>query len=114
VRFTPRGLPELAKENAQVAGRFLGDRVRGGWRESLDEIAQGEGRLLRRGLGQVAAARDAEGELHVLSARCTHLGCIVAWNAAEQSWDCPCHGSRFGIDGTVLEGPATAGLRREP
>ena len=45
-----------------------------------------------------------------MSAACTHLGCIVAFNTAERSWDCPCHGSRFTIDGEVLEGPAVDDL----
>jgi Rieske Fe-S protein len=50
--------------------------------------------------------RDAQGVLHECSAVCTHLGCVVQWNAGEKSWDCPCHGSRFGIDGAILNGPA--------
>jgi Rieske Fe-S protein len=48
--------------------------------------------------------------VHSVSARCTHLGCIVSWNNAERSWDCPCHGSRFGVDGDVLQGPAVKPL----
>ena len=115
-RLTVSGWPALIRENAQVATRFFGDRARGGvpgGDEGLDDLAPGEGRLQRRGLRQAAAARDEGGTLHVLSARCTHLGCIVAWNGAEKSWDCPCHGSRFAIDGTVLEGPATAPLKRQ-
>jgi Rieske Fe-S protein len=67
---------------------------------------------VRRGRQQVALYRDADGTAHALSARCTHLGCLVRFNAAETSWDCPCHGSRFGIDGAVLEGPAVKPLPR--
>ena len=58
----------------------------------------------------VAALRDADGVLHAVSATCTHLGCTVRWNGAERSWDCPCHGSRFDIDGSVLTGPAVEPL----
>ncbi len=51
--------------------------------------------------------------LHAVSVRCTHPGCLVRFNGAEESWDCPCHGSRFDVDGAVLEGPTTAPLERE-
>ena len=66
---------------------------------------------MRDGLSTRAVYRDPEGELHELSAVCTHLGCLVQWNSGEKSWDCPCHGSRFAIDGVVLHGPANTPLR---
>jgi Rieske Fe-S protein len=66
---------------------------------------------VRDGLAQKAVFCDDDGTLHEVSARCTHLGCIVRFNAAERTWDCPCHGSRFGIDGAVIEGPATRPLK---
>jgi Rieske Fe-S protein len=68
--------------------------------------------VIGSGPAQRAVYRDAAGARHEVSARCTHLGCIVSWNAAERSWDCPCHGSRFGTDGEVLQGPAVKPLRR--
>ena len=83
--------------------RFVADRLRRG---TLDGLAPGEGRIVRDRLGQAAVHRDESGALHAVSARCTHMGCIVEWNTAEKRWDCPCHGSRFAIDGRVLEGPA--------
>jgi Rieske Fe-S protein len=59
--------------------------------------------------------RDEEGALHVLSPVCRHLYCHVAWNPAEQSWDCPCHGSRYSGEGELIQGPAVEGLvRKEP
>jgi Rieske Fe-S protein len=58
----------------------------------------------------VAAYRDEHGRLHAVSGRCTHLGCLVAWNTAERTWDCPCHGSRFTHDGKVIQGPAVDDL----
>jgi Rieske Fe-S protein len=61
----------------------------------------------------VAVSRDEHGELHAVSARCTHLGCIVSWNAAERTWDCPCHGSRFEAGGGVVQGPAVRPLSPE-
>ncbi len=60
----------------------------------------------------MACYRDEAGTLHELSAACTHLGCAVAWNSEEGSWDCPCHGSRFGPTGAVLTGPAISPLPR--
>lgn len=114
-RLTLRqSLPRLVKENAQVAIRFVGDRLRHGERRGIESLRPGEGAILDHDGTQIAAARDADGTLHAVSARCTHLGCLVAWNGAERSWDCPCHGSRFGVDGTVLEGPAVHRLERKP
>jgi Rieske Fe-S protein len=77
-----------------------------------DSLAPGEAAVLRRGIAPVAAYRDTGGKLHELVAACTHLGCPVTWNDAETTWDCPCHGSRFGIEGDVLQGPATRPLRK--
>lgn len=99
----------FVKENANVALRFFGDRVVK--RGDVEEIGPGEGRVVGDGLGQRAVYRDDDGTLHELSARCTHLGCIVNWNSAERSWDCPCHGSRFAATGEVIEGPAVHPLR---
>jgi Rieske Fe-S protein len=97
---------ELVKENANVAKRFVADRLAALRAPSADELAPGEGALVREGGETLAAYRDEDGALHLLSPACTHLGCLVAWNTAERTWDCPCHGSRFGPDGAVLEGPA--------
>ena len=104
----------FAKENAKVAGFFFRDRVRRrDGRGEIERLAPGQGTIARIGGRQYAVSRDAAGELHALSARCTHLGCIVGWNGADRAWECPCHGSRFAADGTLVQGPATADLRRE-
>ena len=92
-----------------MALRFFGDRLTK--RGDVDEIGPGEGRIVGEGLGQRAVYRDDDGTLHELSARCTHLGCIVNWNTAERTWDCPCHGSRFAASGEVIEGPAVRPLK---
>jgi glycine/D-amino acid oxidase-like deaminating enzyme/nitrite reductase/ring-hydroxylating ferredoxin subunit len=105
----PRGLPALAKHGAETAIHLAGDRLK---RANEDELEPGEGAVVGDGLSQVAAYRDDAGDLHRVSARCTHLGCIVAFNSATKTWDCPCHGSRFDTDGEVLEGPATEPLSR--
>ncbi|HUF28449.1 MAG TPA: FAD-dependent oxidoreductase [Gemmatimonadaceae bacterium] len=100
---------EFAKENLNVAVQYA-DWIRPGEVGSADEIRAGTGALLREGTKILAAYRDDEGALHLRSAVCTHLKCIVDWNSAEKSWDCPCHGSRFDPYGRVLNGPAIAPL----
>lgn len=99
-------LADAAKGNAEVAVHFVGDRVRTMKPGRVEDLAPGTGAVVQAGSTKVAAYRDPDGELHVRSARCTHLGCLVAWNRAERSWDCPCHGSRFDVDGSVITGPA--------
>jgi Rieske Fe-S protein len=99
--------PELVKENADVGLRFFSGRLR---RQRSNDLEPGEGRIVADGVRQVAECRDEDGNHHRLSARCTHLGCIVRWNEGDSTWDCPCHGSRFDADGTVLNGPATKPL----
>jgi glycine/D-amino acid oxidase-like deaminating enzyme/nitrite reductase/ring-hydroxylating ferredoxin subunit len=99
---------ELVKENANVALCFFGDRLTR--RLSASDPRPGEGKIVRSGLRQLAVYRDDAGKLHSLSAACTHLGCLVRWNGAEKTWDCPCHGSRFSYDGEVVQGPAVKPL----
>lgn len=79
---------------------------------SEDDIARGEGAILREGLAKIAAFKDENGRVFRLSAACTHMGCIVHWNSLEQCWDCPCHGSQFAPDGAVLNGPAVSALSK--
>ena len=110
-RKSLKSAAEYVKENVNVAKQYL-DYVSPGEVGSADEIRPGHGALVRQGLGKLAVFRDDEGALHPLSAVCTHLGCIVHWNSLEGTWDCPCHGSRFGTDGRVLNGPAVTGLER--
>jgi glycine/D-amino acid oxidase-like deaminating enzyme/nitrite reductase/ring-hydroxylating ferredoxin subunit len=100
----------LLAENLDVARRFVADRVRVG--TDADEVRPGEGTVVRRGARLVAVHRDPEGRVTERSAICPHLGCVVNWNTTEGSWDCPCHGSRFSVDGRVLDGPAVEGLGR--
>jgi len=73
---------------------------------SLNDIPAGGGGVLVSGEEKIAAWRDESGELHALSASCTHKGCTVTWNNADRTWDCPCHGSIFTADGSVIHGPA--------
>jgi Rieske Fe-S protein len=95
---------------AKVATRWLKDRVTGTEPGTPAELGPGEAGVFMVNGNRTAASRDEDGTLHAVSAVCTHLKCIVHWNAAERSWDCPCHGSRFTPRGEVLNAPATAPL----
>ncbi|HYC48766.1 MAG TPA: FAD-dependent oxidoreductase [Thermoanaerobaculia bacterium] len=109
-RKSLRAAMEFTRENLNMAAQYA-DHLTPGDVGSVEEIAPGEGVILRRGFRQIAAYRDEQGNLHEHSAVCSHLGCIVAWNSTEQSWDCPCHGSRYDkLTGQVLNGPAITGL----
>ena len=108
-RSTLKGFAEIASENLNVLPKY-GRWMTGGDVAGPREIPAGEGRVVRRGLKKLAIYRDERGALHTMSAVCPHLGCIVAWNGTEKTWDCPCHGSRFGPEGQVLNGPANTDL----
>jgi glycine/D-amino acid oxidase-like deaminating enzyme/nitrite reductase/ring-hydroxylating ferredoxin subunit len=105
------GFSEFVKENADVVYHFVADRFDFKDIDSLNRLAPGAGKLVEVDGQKIAAYRDDDGNIHALSPVCTHAGCIVNWNNAEKSWDCPCHGARYDIDGNVLTGPATKGLK---
>ena len=112
-RFTPlASATNFAKENFTVTKNLLKDYLFYGQADALNEIKPGEGKTIKLDNERLAAYRDEVGTIHAVSAICPHMGCVVHWNQAEKSWDCPCHGSRFSIDGTVLEGPAIHDLAK--
>ena len=81
-------------------------------KNNLDVLKDGEGIILEK--EKIAAYRDDQGELHIYSAVCTHMGCTISWNPLEKSFDCPCHGSRFSaISGNVINGPANNQIQSE-
>jgi glycine/D-amino acid oxidase-like deaminating enzyme len=105
----------LAQENGHVAVRFVADRLRPrDDREALDRLDPGEATIVRSGGRQYAVYKDDAGGLHAVSPRCTHLGCLVGWNGADRTWECPCHGSRFAATGALMQGPATRDLESLP
>lgn len=104
-RVTVEAVKEFTKENLNVVKQFK-DLVTPGEVADASAIAPGHGAVIRRGATKVAVACGEDGSVRELSAVCTHLGCIVQWNSIEQTWDCPCHGSRFATDGKVINGPA--------
>lgn len=104
-RKPAKGIGTFIRENL-TAMTNLAEYVMPGEITSVDELKQGEGAILRQGLSKIAAYRNDSGEVVKVSAVCTHLGCHLKWNSFERCWDCPCHGSHFAPDGTVLNGPA--------
>jgi glycine/D-amino acid oxidase-like deaminating enzyme/nitrite reductase/ring-hydroxylating ferredoxin subunit len=105
---------DIVKENVDVAKRFIGDRIGSLTAPSAEDLAPGTAGMVRLDGEKVAGYRDADGALHAVAPHCTHMGCLVTFNTAELSWDCPCHGSRFDVDGRVLQGPATTDLDPKP
>lgn len=110
-RKPPAAAATYISENLTAVKNFA-EYVTSGEIKTADELKPGEGGILRDGLSKLAICRDLDGRLHSHSAACTHLGCIVHWNSTEQCWDCPCHGSQFAPDGSVLNGPAISALAR--
>lgn len=107
-----REAPAFLKHQANVLRHFVGDRLPSVSGVAVDGIAPGDGAVVLAGGHHVAVHRDEDGTVHAVAARCTHLGCLVAFNRAERTWECPCHGSRFDPDGNVVQGPATRPLER--
>jgi len=107
-RFSLKSAPKLLELNGRTAASMVGDRLRPPDTRDLADVPRGQARVV----GKSGVYRDEDDTLHAVSLRCTHLGCLVRFNDAERSWDCPCHGSRFDVDGNVLEGPATKPLTR--
>ena len=99
-----------------IYSRLLKDRLVS-WNADtrpMESLRPGEGAVFATDEGKLAVCRDRNGTLHSCSAVCTHLACDVAWNTAEQTWDCPCHGSRFSPEGKVINGPAVTDLAWRP
>lgn len=109
-RLRARSAIEYTKANLDVAIQYK-DYVTGGEVSSVEQIPPGHGAIMRDGLKKVAVYKDQSGGIHKCSAVCTHVGCIVNWNPGENSWDCPCHGSRFTPHGQVVNGPANTDLK---
>jgi hypothetical protein len=104
------GFSEFVRHNANVVRQFLGK-----WfaKEKLQEVAAlapGEGKVVKYNGHALAVFKDPDGTLHAVNPTCTHMKCSVNWNAAERSWDCPCHGTRYSFDGQMLSGPANKDL----
>lgn len=111
MRFTPMASAKnFIKENLDVAEKFISGKI-SPIPEDID-LKLREGKIIKINGRRVGAYKDEDGNLHLVDTTCTHLGCELAWNDGEKSWDCPCHGSRFSYNGDVIEGPTTSPLRR--
>lgn len=111
-RLTLGKLPRAAAENVDYPLYLLKDWFKSGERSSPSMLKPGEGAIFKIAGHRCAVSRDLRGELIVVTPICTHFGCCVHWNGTEHTWDCPCHGSRFGADGNVINGPAAVPLER--
>jgi glycine/D-amino acid oxidase-like deaminating enzyme/nitrite reductase/ring-hydroxylating ferredoxin subunit len=103
------GGAQFVMENAQVAGHLLGGYL-ARKPDSFAGLALGQAAIIKIDGHNIAAYRDEQGDVHAVSAVCTHMGCLVGWNENDRTWDCPCHGSRFTSTGDVIHGPATEPL----
>jgi glycine/D-amino acid oxidase-like deaminating enzyme/nitrite reductase/ring-hydroxylating ferredoxin subunit len=109
-RKTLRSAWNYLRENKDYPYYLIRDRFAGAEGRSLREVSRGEGRIIEYQGQQAAVSRQENGAVQAVSAVCTHMACLVDWNEAERTWDCPCHGSRFAADGSVLAGPAESPL----
>ncbi len=107
------GGPTFVAENVKAGAHMVGDRLFGASSIDPADLAAGQAAVVKVEGEELAIRRDPSGTLHVLSAKCTHMGCVVGWNEVDETWDCPCHGSRFEADGTVISGPARSPLQRK-
>jgi 3-phenylpropionate/trans-cinnamate dioxygenase ferredoxin reductase component len=108
-----RGLGKLLQDGINFPRRFVQGRFGKAESSPASELAPAQGKVLEVDGDKLAVSRDESGRLQALSPICTHLGCVVEWNGSERTWDCPCHGSRFGPDGTVIRGPAKKPLEQK-
>jgi len=108
-RLATQSIAEAVPEIISSTAPYV-DWLTGGDVSSVDEIKPGEGAIISHGTTKIAAYRDENGKLFQRSAVCVHLGCIVRFNSLEKTWDCPCHGSRYGIDGHPINAPAFKSL----
>lgn len=106
------GFANFVKEQADVVSEFVGKWFSQSKIDSLAELAHGEAKVVVYEGKSMALYKDETGRLHAVSPTCPHAKCSVGWNSAEKSWDCPCHGSRFAPDGTLLTGPARTDLEK--
>jgi Rieske Fe-S protein len=110
-RITLRAAGDYLHEVGNMAAQYV-DWISTEDIKEASELKSGEGGIIAAGLNKIALYRDDQNILHAFNAACTHLGCVVQWNAEEKTFDCPCHGSRFTVGGEVINGPAISALKK--
>ncbi|GAB4549476.1 MAG: FAD-dependent oxidoreductase [Pleurocapsa sp.] len=110
LRATPFVTPESIKNNLDVGMHWVGDRLKGITDWSVDDVKPGEGKIITLKGEKVGVYKDETGKVTAVNATCPHLACIVNWNSAEKTWDCPCHGGRFTCKGKVIQSPPVKDL----
>ena len=113
LRATPFVTTESIKNNLDVGKHWVVDRLKGIEKWSTDDVEPGEGKIITLNGEKVGVYKDEAGKVTAVNATCPHLACIVNWNSAEKSWDCPCHGGRFTCEGKVIQGPAVKDLEQK-
>jgi Rieske Fe-S protein len=106
------GFTNFIKEAADVVGHLIGDKFTAESISLLADIAAGEAKVVQYEGHTLALYKDENHNMHAVNSACTHIKCTVGWNSVEKSWDCPCHGSRFSFDGTMLTAPARKDLEK--
>lgn len=106
------GFANFVKESADVVGHLIGDRFKGEKLSEISELEMGKAKLVKHEGNLIAVYRDEQQKIHAINSACSHIKCTIQWNNAERSWDCPCHGSRFSIDGELLTAPARKDLEK--
>jgi Rieske Fe-S protein len=107
-RFSLKGAAVGIKELISNSSQYIKWLTSG---KDINQLLPETGIVIRKGLKKIAVYKDEKDQIHAFDATCSHLGCIVRWNDAERSWDCPCHGSRYNKDGKVINGPAINDLK---
>ncbi|MFC0524262.1 FAD-dependent oxidoreductase [Pontibacillus salicampi] len=109
--YADPSIKHFLSQNANVASEFVKGKIKLPYKQ-LEDLETNEGALVYYENQKAGGYKDANGDTYAVDTTCTHLRCEVTWNDGEQSWDCPCHGSRFSPTGEVLEGPADEPLQR--
>ncbi|RFU62419.1 FAD-dependent oxidoreductase [Peribacillus glennii] len=109
--YAKPGMKNIVKDNIDVAKQLIQGKF-SMVQKNPEDLGNDEAAIVKINGNKAGCYRDEDGKLHIVDSTCTHMGCEVEWNSGERTWDCPCHGSRFSINGEVLEGPAVEPLKK--
>lgn len=112
-RPVSKSVTEIISQNIEVVKNYVKGHFLPQKEDNISSLQNGQGKVFTIKGQKAAVYKDSKGNVHAVSAVCTHMGCIVGWNKGDQSWDCPCHGSRFAKDGSVIKGPAIRNLEKK-